>query len=111
MDRIHNSWFTKGKATGRIYMVRGETYKETKNFSSWWCVARYVENYVQCSKKRGQIKKWAIEKPNLYNARRLRGIFLFEPKEIQAHTESRSEKVGSSDASSNASKAVKQTQR
>ena len=30
MDRIHKICSTKGEATRRIYMVRGETYKKTK---------------------------------------------------------------------------------
>ena len=34
MDRIHKICSTEGKATRRIFMVRVETYKETKNFSS-----------------------------------------------------------------------------
>ena len=46
MDRIHKICSIKGKATGRMYMVRGETSKETKNFSSCRCLDRYVEIYV-----------------------------------------------------------------
>ena len=46
MDRIHKICPTKGKATGRIFMVRAETYEETSNFSSRQCMARYVEIYV-----------------------------------------------------------------
>ena len=34
MDRIHKICSTEGKATGRIFMVREETYKESKNSSS-----------------------------------------------------------------------------
>ena len=33
VDRIHKICSTNGKATGRIYMVQGETYKETKKTS------------------------------------------------------------------------------
>ena len=48
-------------------------------------------------------QRWAIEKPKLDNARLLRGNILHRTKRwrIQAHSESRSKKVGSSDASSN----------
>ena len=56
MSRIHKICHTKGKTTGRMLMVRGETYKETNNLSSWWCMARYVEIYVRCSDKESKTK-------------------------------------------------------
>ena len=37
-------------------MVRGETYVETNNLSSWWFMAMYVEIYVRCSKKESKTK-------------------------------------------------------
>ena len=103
MDRLHKIHLIERKATWWIHMVRRETYKETKNFSSWWCVARYVEMYVRCSEKESKTKMGyretkarpcqAIERNTLHRTKRWR---------IQAHNQSRSEKVGSSDASSNA---------
>ena len=103
MDRVHEICSTKGKATGRIYMVQGETHNETNNFSSWWCVARYVEIHVWCSKEESKTKMsyretkarqcQIIERNILHWTKRWR---------IQARNGSSSEKVGSSDASSNA---------
>ena len=46
-------------------------------------------------------QKWAVEKPNLDNARRLRGIYFIDLADEET-VKKRAEKVGSSDASSNA---------
>ena len=81
MDKIHKIRSTKGKTTGRIYMVQEETYMKTKNFSSWWCVARYVKNYDRSSEKKKAKERWAIEKPKLDNGRQLRGTFFIEPND------------------------------
>ena len=53
--------------------------------------------------KRKDKQKWAIEKPKLDNARRLRGVFFIEPddEEFKRTMKKRSWKVGNSDASSN----------
>ena len=80
MDRIHKMCSTTGKTTGRIFMVRVETYKETKNFSSWWCVARCGSICPDASKKRAK-QRWAVERPKLDYARQLRGIFFIEPND------------------------------
>ena len=77
MDRIYMIYFVEWKAKWWIHMVREETYKETQNFSSWWCVARYVEAYVWCSEKQSN-KKVGYRETKLDNARQLRGIFFFE---------------------------------
>ena len=79
MDRIHKICSTKGKATGRIYMVQEETYKETKK-------PRVLKMYGQicgnlCLLHQRRKEKWAIEKPKLENARQLRGIFFIEPED------------------------------
>ena len=49
-------------------------------------------------------QKWAIEKPKLDNARKLRGIFFIEPEDedFKNIMNERSQEVGSSDATSNA---------
>ena len=49
-------------------------------------------------------QRWAIEKPKLDNARQLRGIHFIETRRwrVQAHNQSRSKKVGSTDDSSDA---------
>ena len=49
--------------------------------------------------------KWAIEKPRLDNARRLRGIYFIDPKDAEFKEtlkKKRSQKVGKSDGSGNA---------
>ena len=46
--------------------------------------------------KRKEKQKWAIEKPKLVNARRLRGIYFVDPDDEEFR------KVGNSDASGNA---------
>ena len=48
-------------------------------------------------------QRWAIEKPKLDNARRLRGIFFIEPNDEFKHTMRNARgKLENSDASSNA---------
>ena len=61
---------------------------------------------TSCGQRYGKTcqKQWAIEKPKIDNARRLRGIFFIDPadSEFKETIKKRAEKVGSSDASSNA---------
>ena len=65
-----------------VYMVREETDEKTDNLKTRQCVARNVGACVWCSQKQWmQSKKWAIEKPKLDNARKLRGIFFIEPND------------------------------
>ena len=54
--RLHKICSTEGKATGRIYMVRGETYKETNDLSPRQCMSRYLDAYVWCSKEESKTK-------------------------------------------------------
>ena len=69
MDRIHKTCSTKGKANGRMYMVRDGTYQKTKYFSCWRHMARYVDAYVRCTARKKAKQRWAIEKPELDNAK------------------------------------------
>ena len=57
-------------------------------------------------------QRWAIEKPKLDNARQLRGIHFIETRRwrVQAHNQSRSKKVGSTDDSSDALQNTKKKQ-
>ena len=80
MDRIHKICCTKGKATGRIYMVRWETYKETKT-SRPDDVCPDMWKFMSDAAKNKAKQRWAIEKPKLDNARQLRGIFFIEPND------------------------------
>ena len=73
-DRIHDICFTKGKATGRIYMGRGRlTRKQTTSRPDdvWPDMLKFMSD---ASNKKVK-QRWAIEKPKLENARQLRGIF------------------------------------
>ena len=72
----------KGKATGRIHMVREETYKETKNLSSYDVWPDMWKFMSDAAKKKAK-QRWAIEKPKLDNARLLRGIFFIEPEDVE----------------------------
>ena len=74
MDRIHKICSSKGKATGSLHMVQGETCKETNNVSSLW-------KFLSDAAKKKAKQRWAIEKPKLVNARQLRGIFFIEPND------------------------------
>ena len=56
MDSLHKIYFIERKATWRMYMGNMQRKSKAKN-------------------------KWAVEKPKLDNARRLRGIFFIEPKD------------------------------
>ena len=56
MDRLHKIHFIERKATWRMYMVRGETYKETNHLKTIQCMARYVVAYVWCSDKESKTK-------------------------------------------------------
>ena len=78
MDKIHNIGSTKGKATERMFMVREETYKETKKSRPngvWPDKWKFMSD---AAKKKAK-HRWAIEKPKLDNARQQRGIFFIEP--------------------------------
>ena len=81
-----------------------ETYKEVNNNSPRRCVARCVKIMSDAVKKKAK-QRWAIEKPKFDNASQLKGDTCFvEPnnEEFKLHNQSRSWKVGSSDASKGA---------
>ena len=58
-------------------MVRAETDKKTNDLQARHFVARDLE--MSDASKRKEKQKWAIEKPKLDNARRLRGIYSIDP--------------------------------
>ena len=59
-------------------MVRGKTDKKTNDFQAWQIMAG---NICPMHRWRKAKQKWAIEKPKLENARRLRGIYFIDPKD------------------------------
>ena len=63
-------------------MVREETYKETKNLSSYDVWPDMWKFMSDAAKKKAK-QRWAIEKPKLDNARQLRGIFFVEPEDVE----------------------------
>ena len=82
-------------------MVRGAVDEETNDIQALLLVARDMERHVRSSATKRKTKV-AIEKPKLDNARRLRGIYFIDPADAEFKGKKRAEKVGSSDASSNA---------
>ena len=72
----------KWKTCWRIYMVQGEgglTKRQgtSRPYHLW---PEIWENMSDASQRREK-QKWAIEKPRLDNARRLRGIYIIDPKD------------------------------
>ena len=62
-------------------VVREETDTNSSNYQTWECVAWSMDqDWKSRSEEREREKQeWAIEKPKLDNARRLRGIYLIDP--------------------------------
>ena len=73
VDKFYKVHFIGWKTTWIIYMDRSETDKKANDLQTRFCVARDLERYVE--KK----QNWAIEKPKLDNARKLRGIYFINP--------------------------------
>ena len=62
MDRLLKIRSTKGKTTRRIHMIREETDEETNDFKIRQYVARYVEAYVWCIKRKAYARISRSEK-------------------------------------------------
>ena len=77
--------------------------EETNDIQAWQLMARDVERHVRSSATKRQTK-WAIEKPKLDNAMRLRGIYFIDPadEEFKYTITKARRQLESSDASSNA---------
>ena len=83
--QIEHNWNVDGERelsyawTGftRFILLR-DWPREGYTWSGRWCMAIYVEVYVQCSEKKAK-QRWVIVKPKLDNARQLRGISFIEP--------------------------------
>ena len=56
-----------------------QTDKKSNDLQARHFVARDLERYVRCVGTQREAKKWAIEKPKLDSARRLRGILFIDP--------------------------------
>ena len=105
-QHIHHStecWKNRLKITGMwMEMVRGETCKETKTSRPDDVWPDMWELLSDAAKKKAK-QRWTIEKLARQCQTIERNILLWtKRRRIQAHNESRSEKVGNSNASSNA---------
>ena len=83
-------------------MVRGATDKEANDIQARPLWPEKWKDMSAGSKRKAK-QKWAIEKPKLDNASKLRGTYFIDPldKEFKETIKKNAEKVGSSDASSN----------
>ena len=77
MDRFHKIHGIERKTTGWIYMVRGRLTRKhmTSRPDTVW---PEIWKDMSDASKRKEEQKWAMEKPKLDNARRLRGIYFIE---------------------------------
>ena len=78
MDRFHEIHFMEWEAAWWIFMVwerltRKQTTSRPDNV--WPDMWRHMSD----ASKRKEKQKWAVEKPKLDNARRLRGIYFIDP--------------------------------
>ena len=64
-------------------MVRRETDKKTSDIQARSFMARNSGREWQRNAKLREKQKWAIEKPKLDNARRLRGIYFIDPEDTE----------------------------
>ena len=73
MERIHKVYSIERETSKGTYVVRGETDKSSSDIQARSFMARTLErNGKEC---------WAIEKPKLDKARRLRGIYFIDPED------------------------------
>ena len=77
-DRIHENPCIERKAPKGISVVQGE--KSSNDYQTRSCVARSMDpNWESRSEERK--KEWANEKPELDNARRMRGTHFIDPRQ------------------------------
>ena len=76
-------------------MIRVETDKTAGNIQARSFMARALDKIGQKCEAEGEAKKWAIEKPKLDNAKRLRGIYFIDPedKELKETTKNARKKL------------------
>ena len=73
MERIHKVYSIERETSKGTNVVRGETDKSSSDIQARSFMARTLESYgKEC---------WAIEKPKLDKARRLRGIYFIDPED------------------------------
>ena len=81
MDRFHKICSIERKATWRIYMVREETYKETKKLLVLTKCGQICGNVCLMQQRRKQTQDGLLRNPKFDNARQLSGIFFIEPND------------------------------
>ena len=67
------------KPSKRTYVVQEKTDTKAANIQTRSFMARGMSRNAKLREKR----KWAIEKPKLDNARRLRGIYFIDPEDME----------------------------
>ena len=78
---IHTIHDTGRKKSRRVYMVRGTVDKQTTSRPDYLWPEIWKDMSEGAQRKEKQ--KWAIEKPKLDNARRMRGIYFIDPADAQ----------------------------
>ena len=80
LETIPKVHIIERETSKRIHVVREEIDEHSSNYQTWECVAWSMDqNWKSRSKREKQ--EWAIEKPKLNNARRLRGIYFIDPED------------------------------
>ena len=104
---LSDSWkgFTKFTTSQRKYVVREETNKKIKQLPDLRisCL-NYGAACQQQLRKKGKVSYWAIEKPKLDNARRLRGIYFIDPddQDYKSNSQKCKERIGKTHGSDHA---------
>ena len=91
MDRIHKIQSIERDTSEKMYVVRGETDKNSDDNSTRSCFAWSVVQNWKKTVQRGEKQEWAIEETKLDNARSLRIIYYIDLDDAEQKCE---EKVG-----------------
>ena len=82
MDRFHTIQLIEGKASRRKHVVRGQIGPNGKQHQGLIIFGQKSGEVCQETQKTKEKQHWAAsEKRELENARRLRGIYFFEPED------------------------------
>ena len=94
---------TRWSRLSKSRFAKKKTYKEANDIQARWLVARDMERHVRSVETKRRSKSGLSKKPQLDNARKLRGIYSIDPADKDfKQTKKCAQKVGCSDASSNA---------
>ena len=104
VDRFHTIHHIGRKTSRRIYMVRGSACKEANNIQATSLVATEMEKHVRCSATKVKAKVGYRKKTEVRQCEKVERCLFHWPTdaEFKETVQKRTEKVGSSDASSHA---------